>query len=104
MDCSRSTLVVRGPRSRIVSSAYSVKKYLWIPEGGHGPSYPSFPALVIPRGNDMGSPPENSVVLVGIFHIIQCVNGPLGASTSTTVSARLFAFCGTPDIARGGDV
>lgn len=52
----------------------------------------------------MSSPGENEVSLVEMFHITQCVNGPLGASTSTTVSARLFAVCGVPDIASGGEI
>src|SRR5438874_478148 len=37
-----------------------------------------------------------------MFHMIQCVNVPLGASGSSMMSAKLFASAGTPPIRSGG--
>src|SRR5437867_1973189 len=89
--------------SSISSKAYSLKKYLCVPDGGHGPPYPVLPKLVFPCGKSIFSPLESSVLLIGIFHKVQCVKVPIGASGSSIINARLFAFLGTSDMDKGGD-
>src|SRR3989338_446987 len=41
-------------------------------------------------------------VTIGIFHTTQCTHIPIGASGSSTIRTRLFAFFGTPKISSWG--
>src|SRR5207245_3071734 len=104
MAFSSFSLATAPLRFNMISSAYILKKYLWVPEGGHGPPYPVLPKLVFPCGKSIFSPFENPVLLVGIFHTIQCVKVPIGASGSSIINARLFAFAGTLEIDNGGEM
>jgi len=79
---------------RSTLSAYTVKKYLWVPDGGQGPPYLVFPkSFSISRPG--GEAPRLSVrVLGGMLHISQWMKSPLGASGSMHDNAKLFVSDG----------
>jgi len=43
-------------------------------------------------------------LFVGIFHTIQWVKIPRGASTSSTIKAKLVVFVGIPVMVKGGEI
>src|SRR5207245_9253967 len=72
-------------------------------DGGHGPPYPAFPKPFFPCENNIFSPFANWDLSGEIFHTVQWVKVPDGASGSSIINARLFAFLGTADIDNGGE-
>jgi hypothetical protein len=60
------------------------------------------PKLVLTWGNEIFSHLRNWVFCGGIFHTIQWVKVPIGASGSSMIIARLFVSFGMPEIPRGG--
>ena len=91
--------------SRGPGSAYTLKKYRWIPEGGHGPWYPSVPAVVFPcrAPSLVRSAPFGTDATTGKFQAVQCVHVPRGASWSSTMSASERAPSGMEATSSGGE-
>src|SRR3989338_3187685 len=95
-------LVEPAGRSSVVSKAYSLKKYLCVPEGGHGPPYPVLPQLFFPAVPFGSVPFVISFVEGGILNTIQWSHVPTGASGSSEIKTNDFAFAGTSLIVKGG--
>src|SRR5690349_14168094 len=102
MAASRALTSADCSKFNDVSKAKSLKKYLCVPDGGFGPLY-LFSRLVFPCVAPGGTEFSAMDVVDGlIFHKVQCVQVPDGASGSSIIKTKLCAFAGISENSKGG--
>src|SRR5665647_55890 len=91
----RFAVCAPGFKSSALSKAKILKKYLCVPEGGHGPPYPVLPKLEVPSTHPAGELFSAISEVSGLmFHAVQCTQVFMGASGSSTIITNDFAPAG----------